>query len=142
MCWKTFSQAEPIFLWFYDCNLIEQGAIEPGAHLNFLQFGSGTVTSADVSYNTTYQTPQAEDFQFYMNNSGTITDASLANNTMIAIGANGMAFMNHLGNNSQFPSPASGTVTDNYFDTSGSLGAFLSRFKWPYVFRQYRHDQW
>jgi len=83
MCWKTLSQAEPIFLWFYDYYLIEQGAIEPGAHLNFLQFGSGTVTSADVLYNTTYQTPQAssgEGFQSYMNNSGTIIDASLANN--------------------------------------------------------------
>src|SRR5262249_33692503 len=53
-------------------------------------------------------------FQYYMNNSGTITDASLANNTMIAIGANAKAFMSHLGSNSQFPSPASGTVTDNY----------------------------
>jgi hypothetical protein len=125
---ENFQPSGTTFSVVYKYNLIEQGAIESGAHLNFLQFGSGTVTSADVSYNTTYQTPQVssgEGFQFYMNNSGTITNASLANNTMIAIGAkDAMAFMNHLGSNSQFPSPASGTVTNNYFDTSASLGAF------------------
>ena len=37
----------------YKYNLIEQGAMEPGAHLNYLEFGTnGTSSSVDVEYNT------------------------------------------------------------------------------------------
>jgi hypothetical protein len=114
----------------YRYNLIEQGAIVSGSHLNFLQFGAGTVTSADVSYNTTYQTPQAsggEGFQFYMNFSGSITDASVTNNTMIATGGpagSAISYFLHAGSNSQFPSTATGVVSDNYFDITAAWGAF------------------
>jgi hypothetical protein len=118
-----------IFSVAYQYNMIEQGAIESGSHLNFLQFGSGTVASADVSYNTTYQTPQAsggEGFQFYMNFSGSITNASVTNNTMIATGGpagSAISYFVHAGSNS-LPSTATGVVSDNYFDITAAWGAF------------------
>ncbi|WP_157644197.1 hypothetical protein, partial [Bradyrhizobium sp. WSM2793] len=69
----TQANGSPSFSVVYKYNLIEQGAIKGGAHLNFLQFGGGTASSVDVEFNTTYQTPQAsggEGFQFYSNTQG------------------------------------------------------------------------
>ena len=108
----------------YKYNLIEQGAIAAGAHLNYLQFGGGHATSVDVEYNTTYQTHQVaggEGFQFYNNSSGGIIDNSiLAYNMMIAKGSGGgdaMSYLIHGGG-------TTGSVHDNYFDITGAYGAF------------------
>jgi hypothetical protein len=54
----------------YKYNLIEQGAMEPSAHLNYLEFGTnGTSSSVDVEYSTSYQTRQVsagEGYQFLL----------------------------------------------------------------------------
>ena len=61
----------------YQYNLIYNGGSgAPGAHLNYLQFGSGTYT-ATVEFNTTYQptvpVSGGEGFQLYNNGSGSVT---------------------------------------------------------------------
>src|SRR5207302_844134 len=65
--------------------------IQTGTHPNYLQFGSGNATSVDVEFNTSYQTTAlsgGEGYQFYDNGSGgTISNATLAYNTMIATGS-------------------------------------------------------
>ena len=52
----------------YEYNLIEDGGMQPGAHLNMLQIGGTGTTTATVEYNTVYQQPEAagagEGFQF------------------------------------------------------------------------------
>ena len=111
----------------YKYNLIEQGAIAAGAHLNYLQFASGNATSVDVEFNTTYQTRQAssgEGYQFVDNApGGTINNATLAYNTMIATGgSSGSPAMSYLvhGNSPTF----NGTVDNNYVDASSAYGTF------------------
>jgi hypothetical protein len=112
----------------YQYNLIEQGAIEPEAHLNFLQLGDGNISSANVSFNTTYQTPQVsggEGFQAEPS-PGTITNYNVTNNTMIATGGptgSAMSYMLHVGSGS-FPGISTGTVINNYFDVTAAYGAF------------------
>jgi len=73
----------------YKYNLIEQGAMAPGAHLNYLQFGANLNSSlaVDVECNTSYQTRQAsagEGYQFYSNGTGLIQNVTFAYNVMIA----------------------------------------------------------
>jgi hypothetical protein len=72
----------------YTYNLIEQGAMEPGAHLNYLEFGTnGTSSSVDVEYNTSYQTRQVaagEGYQFYSFGTGQVRNVTYAYNVMIA----------------------------------------------------------
>jgi hypothetical protein len=116
----------------YEYNLIEQGSLRPGSHLNFLQFGDGTGTSITVAYNTTYQTPQVsggEGFQFYMNVAGSLSNVSATNNTMIATGGpqgSAMSYMFHAGVLSRDASstPATGVVNNNYLDFTSGWGAF------------------
>ena len=125
-------------------NLIENGAMYPGAHLNFLQFvGAGTVSSL-VEFNTTYQQVQVasgEGFQFYIwdpsGAQGTQVSPTFAYNTMIASptqgrsyvpGGNNMAmsYLLHGTSGAQFPTAITGTASihDNYFDASGAYGVF------------------
>jgi hypothetical protein len=72
----------------YKYNLIEQGAMERGAHLNYLEFGTnGTSSSVDVEYNTSYQTRQVaagEGYQFYSFGTGQVRNVTYAYNVMIA----------------------------------------------------------
>jgi hypothetical protein len=73
----------------YKYNLIERGAMQPGAHLNYLQFAtnSNSSTSVDVEYNTSYQIREAsagEGYQFYSNGNGLIQNVTYANNVEIA----------------------------------------------------------
>lgn len=117
----------------YKFNLIEQGALGSGQHLNFLQFGGGTATSVDVEFNTTYQTPQisgGEGFQFYMNTpGGLIQNATCAYNTMIARGGrtgSAMSYMVHPNAYNDNSSAPSGTVHDNYLDLQAAWGAFYA----------------
>ncbi|MBB4425793.1 hypothetical protein GGD66_004354 [Bradyrhizobium sp. CIR48] len=129
----TQANGSPSFSVVYKYNLIEQGAIEDGAHLNFLQFGGGTASSVDVEFNTTYQTPQAsggEGFQFYSNTQGgVIQDAVMAYNTMIAAGGSAgsaMSYMVHANSYNDDSSALSGSVHDNFFDLQAAWGAFYS----------------
>jgi hypothetical protein len=106
----------------YKYNLIEQGAMSPGAHLNFLQFGGAVATSVDVEYNTTYQTPQVaagEGFQFYANNAGgSVHNVTYAYNTMIATGGppgSAQSAMVHGGG-----SQNAAVAHDNYIDKTAA----------------------
>jgi hypothetical protein len=124
----TQANGSPSFSVDYKYNLVEQGALVAGNHLNFLQFGGGTATSVDVEYNTTYQTPQVsggEGFQFYNNTDGGVINSSvMAYNTMIATGGptgSAMSYMLHGG--SGFGADT-GSVHDNFLDLSAAWGAF------------------
>ncbi|QQO12640.1 hypothetical protein JJB99_24690 [Bradyrhizobium diazoefficiens] len=129
----TQANGSPSFSVVYKYNLVEQGAIQDGAHLNFLQFGGGTASSVDVEFNTTYQTPQAsggEGFQFYSNTQGgVIQNATMAYNTMIAAGGSAgsaMSYMVHADSYNDDSSAHSGSVHDNFFDLQAAWGAFYS----------------
>ncbi|MGH6935637.1 MAG: hypothetical protein ACRED2_05530 [Methylocella sp.] len=105
----------------YTHNLIEQGGMTPGAHLNYLQFSGAAATPVDVEYNTTYQTPQAaagEGFQFAGYLSGTVKNVTFAYNVMIAAG-NGiaMSYLVHAGG-----SQNAGIAHDNYVDRTAAYG--------------------
>jgi hypothetical protein len=120
------ANGSPSFSVVYKYNLIDQGAIQAGSHLNFLQFGGGTASSVDVEFNTSFQTPQVsggEGFQFYNNTPGGVVNNSvLAYNTMIATGGpqgSAMSYLFHGGS-------GAGTAHDNFFDLSAAWGAFYS----------------
>ena len=116
----------------YKYNLIEQGAEQPSAHLNYLQFSSGSATSVNVKFNTSYQTPQAgagEGYQFYDNSSGgSISNVTLAHNTMIATGGaqgTAMSYLIHGGTGSQYLTPGSNwSASNNYIADPAAWGAF------------------
>jgi hypothetical protein len=66
-------------------NLIENGGLQPGAHLNYQQFGDGAFV-VTTQFNTTYQPHTnptgGEGFQFYNNGTGSV-NGTCAYNTMI-----------------------------------------------------------
>jgi parallel beta-helix repeat protein len=109
-------------------NLMENGAMAPGAHLNFLQYtGSESDPSSVIAYNTLVQSETdggaGEGFQTYNNGSGAITNAVISNNTMVSLsdvlqsGAPGPAV-------SYWVHPNSSTsITDNYFGLNSAYGA-------------------
>ncbi len=123
----------------YSYNLVENGGMVAGSHLNYLQWGNGAgQSSAVVEYNTTYQQPQVaggEGFQF--DPFGTITFSSITvdHNTMIAVpsisGTPPVSYFVHGSTCSSSAvcgtgTPVSGLATffDNYFDASGAYGTF------------------
>jgi hypothetical protein len=119
----------------YAFNLLENGGWHPGVHLNFLQFGGGNIINPQVQFNTVVQNEtiaNGEGFQMYNNTAGSITSGVISNNTMISIpavaqsGASGpaLSYLIHAGSNSQYPSPATGVVQDNYMDIGSAYGAF------------------
>lgn len=120
----------------YRFNLIEGGGYQAGAHLNSLQWSSGTATAPLVAYNTVLQTvtvPGAgEAFQFYMNSSGTMNAPTCSNNTMVATtttpGNKAISYFLHGHTAGTGPTTLTGTatVTNNYFDTSAAYGAFYA----------------
>jgi len=116
----------------YRNNLIEQGAMQTGSHLNFLQFdtNSNSSSSVDVEYNTNYQTKQAsggEGYQFYANGNGLVQNVTLAYNVMIAaapgiglpvpVSSLSMSRMVHAGG-----AQNAGIAHDNYVDATGAYG--------------------
>jgi len=116
----------------YRNNLIEQGAMQSGAHLNFLQFdtNSNSSSSVDVEYNTSYQIKQAssgEGYQFYANGNGLVQNVTLAYNVMIAaapgvglpvpVSSLSMSRMVHGGG-----SQNAGIAHDNYIDPTAAYG--------------------
>jgi hypothetical protein len=112
----------------YSYNLLENGGWATGAHLNYLQWGGGNSTSPDIEYNTMVQDVTlagGEGFQLYDNGSGTISNATLAHNTMITQQGSSLAetYIIHAGSPSS-SSAFTGTINNNYFDTSGAYGAF------------------
>jgi hypothetical protein len=108
----------------YKYNLVEQGGMSLGAHLNYLQFALPTITSLDIEYNTTYQTPQiagGEGFQIG-GMGGSVNNVTLAYNTMIATGRPliAMSYLVHAEGLKNLPAVGH----DNYMDTSAAYGAF------------------
>jgi hypothetical protein len=110
----------------YKYNLIEQGGMTPGAHLNYLQIEANTdSTSIDVEYNTSYQTWQAtggEGYQFNGLPPAKAKNITFAYNVMIAAPTPGhprsISRMIHADG---FPNvPA--TAHDNYVDRTGAYG--------------------
>jgi hypothetical protein len=115
----------------YRFNLIGEGARQPGAHMNYLEFEAGAATPT-VAFNTTAQTARAasggEGFQFYFNRGGTMIRPICANNTMIARCGHGMAVMSYLLHGSVHATlTGMGLVGNNYFDVSSAYGAFYPR---------------
>jgi hypothetical protein len=112
----------------YAFNLMRNGAMAPGAHLNFLQFtGSHDNPGPLVAFNTLVQAETlggaGEGFQTYNNGSGAITNALVSHNTMMSLarklqpGAPGPAV-------SYWVHPNSSTsISDNYFGLSSAYGA-------------------
>lgn len=119
----------------YKYNVLENGGTVAGQHLNYLQLGGGGNIKLDIEFNTTYETPSpasGEGFQFYNNdltNPGTVS-ANFAYNTMISTGTEAMSYMVHgsslYASSSSAYTPLGGPATahDNFFDVSGSYGAF------------------
>ena len=116
----------------YKNNLIEQGAMQSGAHLNYLQFdtNSNSSSSVDVEYNTSYQIKQAsagEGYQFYANGNGLVQNVTLAYNVMIAaapgvglpvpVSSLSISRMVHGGG-----SQNAGRAHDNYIDPTAAYG--------------------
>jgi hypothetical protein len=116
----------------YRNNLIEQGAMQSGGHLNFLQFdtNSNSSSSVDVEYNTSYQIKQAsagEGYQFYANGNGLVQNVTLAYNVMIAaapgvglpvpVSSLSISRMVHGGG-----SQNAGIAHDNYIDPTAAYG--------------------
>ena len=110
----------------YEYNLITNGGMQPGAHLNVLQIGGWGTINTLVEYNTVYQQPQAagagEGFQFYGTTGDTLVSPTFAYNTMISTGTNSMSYLLHGSSGTQFPTSVTGTasVHDNYFDPRGT----------------------
>jgi hypothetical protein len=115
----------------YRYNLLEEGAMSPGAHLNFIQYGGGNFTNNQVIFNTMLQHKQVaggEGVQMYTNTTGTITNGEVGNNTIIAYPTSdpnnpSMSYILHLGSNGQYAGSYSGTAHDNYMADAGN-GAF------------------
>jgi len=128
---EVFVQDAPYSI-VYKYNLIEKGAMRPGAHLNYLEFdtNSSSSTSVDVEYNTSYQVKQAsagEGYQFYSNGTGLIQNVTLAYNVMIAaapgvglpvpVSSLSISRMVHGGG-----SQNAGVAHDNYIDSTAAYG--------------------
>jgi hypothetical protein len=130
----------------YKYNLIEKGGTCVGAHLNFLQFGTDSVTTlssslVDVEYNTSYQTWQAtggEGYQFGSFGNGLVKNVTLAYNVMIAAPTAGhpksMSYMIHADGGAW----QLGTAHDNYMDITGAYGwAYPGSFPGWNVYNNY-----
>lgn len=119
----------------YRFNLVGQGAMQTGAHMNYLEFGSGEARPI-VAFNTTAQTALArssgEGFQFYFNEGGTLHDPLCMHNTMIARGGGSKVVMSYLIHGSGYrpgiPTALLGraVVQGNFLDISSAYGAFYS----------------
>jgi hypothetical protein len=115
----------------YKYNLIEQGGMTPGAHLNYLQIEPNTdSTSIDVEYNTSYQTWQAtggEGYQFNGSPPARVKNVTFAYNVMIAAPTPGhplaMSRMVHADGLPNVPA----TAHDNYVDPTGAYGWLYHR---------------
>ena len=130
----------------YRYNLLDDVAVVPGAHMNYLQFtGGGTSGPVQVEFNTSRQLScgGAEGFQFYNNNTpAVLMRPVLAHNTMIAQSPLPlhcpqpnpdvvMSYMIHgtcAGGarcaNARTALVGGGINTRNYFDTSGAYAAY------------------
>jgi hypothetical protein len=119
----------------YDYNLMENGGYTPGVHLNYLQFAGGNIVNPQIEYNTVIQdvnTANGEVFQLYTNDAGSITNGVISNNTIITSPTvintgegPAISYVMHTGSNTQFPSPVSGVVNNNYIDLSSAYGAYF-----------------
>jgi hypothetical protein len=115
-------------------NLIDEGGFCSGAHLNYVQTSAGTY-ALDVEFNTAIQEAQVsggEGFQYYNGNVGTSTmiNPTAQYNTLIGLGS--VSYFIHgnshattdCGSGVSSAVTGTGTAKSNYFDISGSLGAF------------------
>jgi hypothetical protein len=112
----------------YRLNMMENGAMQSGAHLNFLQFNStAPTTSITVEYNTVLQDPQVaagEVFQFYNNQSGTIEGVTCSNNVMISLGTTGGASTSYLIHGGGTANGSGCLLENNYMDLSGAYAPY------------------
>src|SRR5262249_19651161 len=66
-----------------------------------------------------------EAIQVYDNtNSGSIVNASVANNTIIAMAPGALTYLIHAGSNSQYPASSAGVVDNNFLDSTAAIGPF------------------
>lgn len=115
-------------------NLIYNGAMEAGAHLNWTQFSSGNCTSAQVEFNTAYQSEQVasgEGYQFYDNAvGGYVHGVAMNYNVMIAddvTPGDAMSYMVHAGDDVTYPTANDGSVAhDNYMVLTGAFGPWYA----------------
>jgi hypothetical protein len=105
-------------------NLIENGGLCPGAHLNYLQFGSGTFGPVACEFNTTWQPHTnptgGEGFQFYNNGSGSVTGTCAYNTMIYGPGGEGGVHVPGGGYNGT----TAMLVYNNYIDKKGGGGYF------------------
>lgn len=119
------ANATPAFQIMYHFNMVEQGGIDPGAHLNVLQFGGGTCNAVTFEFNTALQGSQVasggEWDQYYPNTAGgVITNVKRNYNTTVTQpGANlAIGSVTHGGQQANLPAEAH----DNYYDlTNGNF---------------------
>jgi hypothetical protein len=106
-------------------NLLDNVAYDNkiGNHMNYMQM-FGNNYNILWAFNTTYQSATCcetggEGPQFYSNGVGTLTTATLANNTLVATGGN-MSYMVHGSVGANTVLNGVGTNSQNYFDPTGS----------------------
>lgn len=117
----------------YQYNLIDDTAISPGAHMNWLQWNnspSTTCNNGTVTFNTTRQVSGggAEGYQW---GPGITTNVTINNNTIVAAGASSGATMSypiHVNDNSG-GNVINGTAVSNqnYADITGAFGLFFAK---------------
>src|SRR6476646_1946664 len=113
----------------YHWNMIEQGGIDAGAHLNVLQFGGGTCNDTVFEFNTGLQGSQVasggEWDQYYPNTAGGVITNVKRNycTTITQLGANlAIGYVTHGGQTLNTNSVAH----DNYYDLINGSGQFYT----------------
>jgi hypothetical protein len=133
----------------YSYNLIDTTNVNPGSHMNWLQWGGpgGTITSPIVSYNTSFQTSVggAEGYQWYGGFSGcgcsyTLVAPSLDHNVEIALpsgGTNTMSYINHGSAGAETNTTSLPVAHDNYIDPTGTISGTSVGAFYPGSFQAY-----
>jgi hypothetical protein len=112
----------------YQANLIDEGGLNPVAHLNYMQHANGICDSCEVQYNTGRQVTSVggEGWQFYMDGAGggTINNINVHHNTVYGLpqpgasGGNGVSIASYFhGDNDPLKGPTGGTgriISNNY----------------------------
>jgi hypothetical protein len=122
----------------YKANLIDEGGLNPVAHLNYMQHANGTCDNCEVQFNTARQVTSVggEGWQFYMDGAGggTINNINVHHNTVYglpqpgAVGGNGVSIASYFhGPNDPLKGPTGGTgkiISNNYVLYFPLVGGF------------------
>ena len=111
----------------YRYNLIENGGLAVGSHMNYLESDGAGPFTYTVRFNTSRQTvaPQGpgEGYQFYCNARCTVVDPVVSNNTMISVHPGAMSYLVHgIGRRDGLIGTA--RMQFNYVDASSAYGAY------------------